>query len=339
MSELGLPRLSSTPPSALERFQRAAKALPSRTPDFWPAQDLQSWQDDPQGAFVSWLAQQRILDRPLRESSRITYAGMFSTWVRHLESSLMGMLDASTVEAASFFKEHAYEPISHRRYLQLLDKVYRHLIQVGWGRHNPFMAELKKQEELVRVLPPGLTDGDVAALLTVLEGLSGWKGARDRAMAALLLGAGLRSNELMGLDLSHLRPSYRVLLQPTGVHREHTTLVLHDGPWRGYLLAWLERRAEIGIPGSYFAPSTASGKQYAPSGLFRRIRSWFEAAEIKTEQQGAHILRNTFAREALSGGRYTPEEVQEFLGHEDLSATLRLAGTQSDAQNELTLDL
>jgi integrase len=70
-------------------------------------------------------------------------------------------------------------------------------------------------------------------------------------------------------------------------------------------------------------PATAKGKAYTSSGLFRRISGWFKGANVATQREGAGILRNTFAQNALTCGQYTPEQVQEFLGHEMLRATVR----------------
>ncbi|WP_241244691.1 tyrosine-type recombinase/integrase [Burkholderia ambifaria] len=305
---------------------RAAVATVAPTPDFWPAQSLHAWERSPAETFLSWLAGQRVGSRQFRETSCETYAAMFAAWMRHLENHSLSLLEATQQDANDFFSLHALEPVSRRRYLQLLDKVYRQLRQVGWDRANPLREELKKERPLEVPLPVGLEAGDQAALVAALTDLTGWKGVRDRAVCALLLGAGLRANELIALPVDAVSETFRVRVEPQGVHASHTTLVVPDGPWRGWLRAWNEERARRVIPGVWLCPATLGGTPYSPSGLFRRLAVWFESAGINAPRQGAGILRNTFAKNALICGRYTAEEVQEFLGHEELRATTRHLG-------------
>lgn len=311
------------PPSHDLSAPRAAVATVAPTPDFWPAQSLSAWELSPAETFLSWLAGQRVGSRQFRETSCETYAAMFAAWMRHLSNQSLSLLEATQKDAADFFSMLALEPVSRRRYLQLLDKVYRQLRQLGWDRVNPLRQELMKERPLEVPLPVGLDADDQSALEAALSDLPGWKGTRDRAMCALLLGAGLRANELVALPVHAVSETFRVRVEPLGVHAAHTTLVVPDGPWRGWLRSWTEERAHRAIPGVWLCPATLSGTAYSPSGLFRRLAAWFDAASIKPPRQGAGILRNTFAKNALTCGRYSAEEVQEFLGHEELRATTR----------------
>jgi site-specific recombinase XerD len=307
---------------------RAAVASESANTDFWPAQSLAQWQANPDDAFKSWLAGQRVVGtRPLREATCDTYEAMFSAWLQYLKGRDLELLEATSQDAEMFFSLKELEPVSRRRYLQLLDKVYRHLRRAGWEPPNPLLGELKKERVLEVPLPEGLTTEAQDRLIAFLRELPDWKGARDRGMAALLLGAGLRSNELVHLPVEDLPQgagvTWRIRVRPQTVHREHETLVLPDGPWRTWLREWSAERIRRQIPGEWACPASLRGKDFTPSGLFRRIAGWFDGAGVVAGRQGAGILRNTFARSALSCGRYSAHEVQEFLGHEDVRATTR----------------
>jgi site-specific recombinase XerD len=293
-------------------------------------ESLAAWQYAPEKTFLEWLARRRVVSvRQYRDSSRETYAAMFATWVRYLQERDMSVLEATYRDAHAFFSdpERRLEPGSRRRYLQLLSKVYIDLREMGWNRPNPLVPELKKERVLDVALPDGLDEPAQTRLVEMLRTAPGWKGARDRGMAALLLGAGLRTNELVNLPLEDFPQGrvhdYRIRVQPHTVHREHVTLVLPDGPWRAWVHEWSAERVRRQIPGTLACPATLGGTGYSPSGLFRRISGWFDAAGVVASRQGAGILRNTFARSALACGRYSTEEVQEFLGHEDSRITLR----------------
>lgn len=276
-------------------------------------------------AFRGWLAQQRVSGvRSLRGTSSETYTAMFSAWFAHLEALQVTVVQAGAPEARSFFEQKAMEPVSRRRYLQLLDRVYQHMRDCGRRGDSPMQQELLKERVLEREAPAALTPEQLASLNAHLQTLPGWKGSRDRALAALLLGAGLRANEVTWQKVSDLTDDFFVHIHPKSVHRPHTSLVLPDGPYRGWLTTWLAERRDLGIPGELIAPSTLNGKAFEASGQFRRTKAWLEAANIAAEQQGPNLLRGTFARSALSCGRYTLEQVQEFLGHEDSRSTERL---------------
>lgn len=308
---------------------RAAVAVPSPNADFWPAKSLSSWVTAPEKTFEAWLAEQRILGGgQFRESSQETYTAIFCLWLKALSATSRTLLEACTADASAFFAERSLEPVSRRRYLQLLDRVYQYLKMIGWEGQNPLSTELRKERDLDIAPPMGLPVHEKDALIEYLATQSGWKASRDRALAALLLGAGLRSNEAANLTTDDLyrHPQWQVRVVPSGVHREHQTVVLPDGPWRGWLDTWLEEKIKLCVPGSIVCPATLKGTPYSPSGLFRRIEKWCGAAGVTAPQRGANLLRNTFAKQALTCGLYSLEQVQKFLGHEEPRATLRHLG-------------
>lgn len=302
----------------------APVAFPARNGTFWPADDLRSWREAPRESFLDWLSQQRIVhDRQFRRSSMKTYVAIFSWWLDALEREGVSLLEASPKDGANIFAAHELEPVSRRRYLQLLDRVYRHLSRIGWSGAHPLRGELAKEQILDPEDPENLHEAELATVVDRLEALPGWRGKRDRAAAALLLGAGLRANELIGLRVGDISPLYEIEVRPNSVHRAHRTLILPEGPWRAWIDAWQHERKASSIPGEVFCPATRRGSAFSLSGLFRRVNLWLGPLVEAHGQTGPNLLRNTFARLALTCGRYSLEEVQEFLGHEEQRATLR----------------
>lgn len=303
--------------------------MPGLNADFWPVDNLNSWRVDPMEAFRGWLAHQRIQgSREFRESSVETYTAMFSVWVEFLTAMQMTVIEAHSTEAANFFAAKNLEAISRRRYLQLLDRVYVHLYSCGRPGVNPIQAELNHERELERALPPSLTDTQLEDLIAILAAPTGWRADRDRALAALLIGAGLRANEITLLELSGIDSEYVVQVRTNSVHRPHQSLVVPDGVWRGWLSTWCQVRQARKIPGQLVIPGTSKGGSFEPSGQFRCVKRWMALAELDAAQSGPNILRNTFARKALECGRYTVREVQEFLGHHDSRATILRIGAE-----------
>lgn len=330
-------------------MQQAAAAALALNEDFWPANDLATWQADPMTAFTHWLAQHRVYGvRHMRETSCETYEGMFVPWVRFLSDRNLSLLEATPLDACSFFMDiyplrqlpsqgvapdakKGLRPVSRRRYLQLLDRVYRHLRDIGWSGLSPFREELAREGELDIQLPQGLSDEHLRHFETYLRSIPGWKGSRDRGLAALLLGAGLRTNEAIALQVGAVSERFSLRVVPEGVHREHTTLILPDGPWREWHLSWQAARTELQIPGSVLCPATLKGVAFCASGLYRRVHGWLMSLPNPPVKKGAHILRNTFAQQAVACGRYELETIQEFLGHEELRATARYQAAASSS--------
>ena len=292
--------------------------------DLWPEADLALWQTEPTFAFNEWLASYYVVGtRQFRESSRDTYTAIFSCWLRFVVALGKPITHADSGDAAQFFEEQQLAPISRRRYLQLLDKVYDHLASLGWEGANPVQPELARELVLDIAPPLALSAAELRDLVACLADLPGWRGARDRGLAALMAGAGLRTNEVVDLRLGAVSPTFHINVVPAGVHRSHATCVLPCAPWQTWLPAWLTHRKLLGLPGELVCPATKTGKVYSPSGLFRRIGHWFEWAGIQQSQRGGNVLRNTFAQTALTCGSYSVPQVREFLGHEDDRATLR----------------
>ncbi|WP_434715633.1 hypothetical protein [Paraburkholderia sp. A3RO-2L] len=331
-------------------MSRAATATPIQNLELFP-DSLADWRDSPEETFAEWLATYGM--RPagatrsllsedavdmasmvpttlpkFREKSVTTYTNIFGQWIGFLRSRHIHWLEARRRDVRDFFEDaHPdMEEVSRLRYMQLLQKVYRHVKDLGWQGVDP-MGEAMKAEPIVLdvvVFPPGLSAPQLAKTIQTLEQLEGWKGHRDRGAAALLLGAGLRANELIRLGRDAVSPQYEIHIpQIDTVHPEHTTLILPDGPWRTWYHAWVDERRRIGLPGELFCPASRQGACFSPSGLYRRVSTWLSGIEEDLPQEGPNLLRNTFAQQALRCGRYATFEVQRFLGHKEARTTLK----------------
>lgn len=256
---------------------------------------------------------------------------MFRMWLGHLELEGVNTLSAGPAQARSFFDRLVLDKVSRRRYLQLLDKLYAHLVQERVIVHNPVSQEFYREEALPIELPVGLTDAQLSNLVQVLKTIPGWKGVRDRALAALTIGAGLRCSEVCGLSSRELHPNGFIELESRTVHKGHRTKILPDwcstldqvqANWSAWLGEWLDYKNDFNVHGDFVIPSTKGGKAYSPSGLFRRTSHWFILAKLTPDQGGVNILRNTFARLALQAGM-SQVTLMEYLGHEHYRATYR----------------
>ena len=297
---------------------------------FWPTQHQASWLDAPREAFSLWLSTLLALRGMayFRESTLDTYEGIFLAWRAYLATEKIDLFKVQPAAVIDFFATAQLAPVSQRRYYQLLAKLYDYFHNQEWISINPFDSCAQPLGILIplsHAAPEWLPPHEQHALIAVLNTLPGWRGQRDRALAALLLGAGLRVSEARNLQLLDIDSrTWRLKLTPGGVHRNHTTQVLANGPWQAWLQDWLNVRTGT-LPGQWVVCATAKGTAISASAIFRRVDGWLAAAGLTHDgaQRGPNRLRNTFAKAALSCGLFSIDEVKDFLGHYELRATLR----------------
>jgi site-specific recombinase XerD len=93
-----------------------------------------------------------------------------------------------------------YAPSTINRHLQSLRKFYGYARQQGWTASNP-AKELKLLPAGQEAKPLLLEAGEIAALLSAARNAGGQHAGRDEAILRLLVDAGLKVGELIGLRL------------------------------------------------------------------------------------------------------------------------------------------
>lgn len=188
------------------------------------------------------------------------------------------------------------------------------------------IADVKNIAQAGRKTGNWLTKRQAEAMLAAPD-TDTLKGLRDRAILAVLIGCGLRREEVAGLTVEHfqLREARWVILDLAGKHGRVRTVPA--APW---VKAIVDRWAE--------AAGICSGP------LFRRMRRgdrlqddamssqavWNVVAEYAPIAGLApHDLRRTFAKLAHKGGAPI-EQIQQSLGHASVQTTERYLGVELD---------
>lgn len=161
-------------------------------------------------------------------------------------------------------------------------------------------------------LPRDLHDDQVESLWQVISS------ARDRAWFVLMLRAGLRVGEVVGLKLGDVlapakgeRPAR---LRVCGKGRKERLVLLSSEAY-GILLAWLDIR-----PASqheYIFPNERDGGPLTVSGLEYLLKRYRQRVNLRASP---HQLRHTFARQAVEAGMPLPS-LSKLLGHAQISTT------------------
>lgn len=152
------------------------------------------------------------------------------------------------------------------------------------------------------------------------------KGLRDRAILAVMLGAGLRRSEVAKLTFNHLqqREGRWVIVDLVGKGNRIRTAPLPS--WAKVALdAWSDALGDY--QGYVFRPVNKGGKvtgDKVSTQLVYRV-----VGEYAGEDIAAHDLRRTFAKLAHKGGSPI-EQIQLTLGHASLRTTERYLGVEQD---------
>jgi integrase/recombinase XerD len=285
---------------------------------------------------------------PISDKSTTVYRHMFANFLRWLERRKLRLQHIGEVEMRQFLDDrHAGKDTEGRklnslirvRYLRLLERVYTHL-----GATHEQNPATRAAYKVHRTPATGrdkpkvfLTDKEQAAFLANLPAAeaydpdrpeaSSWRKRRDRAMLAMMLGAGLKVSEVLALRVEHVgkkdstgsisvkvvNPALR-----TADNAHKTVLRPFAVP---YVLPWLEERKRRRIPGSLLFPaSLKEGQELNKATVYRHVKATLEQAGLDVERMGGRTLRNSFAVRELAND--TPIElVGTYLGHYERRST------------------
>jgi len=250
---------------------------------------------------------------------------------------LQAMLDEPAARARGAV-EHPWSERYAWRMLHLIDRLMAFHAQ-RTGEPKNLAAHQLLQEPPYRYAnashldgaPELLTDADVERLISFLKLSSGindapgvpnankvrWKPARDAAIVASMLGAGLAPCDVQALPTHGMAIAdgpepgipWRLTVPADGLSPQHQAPL---ASWAGHLMShWLGIRERMAIPGSYVFPSTLKGGALSRMSCHRIAVSVLEAAGIPG---GVPFrLRHTFAVRQLCLG-HSEEVVGRWLG-------------------------
>jgi integrase/recombinase XerC len=254
--------------------------------------------------FLDFLAE-HLGEVPSLEELATLRAADFRAWLAHRAGK--GLERSSTARALS----------TVRGFFRFLDR--RGLV------HNPALAAVRTPK-LPRSLPKPIAESEALAVPDTAVELasSPWQGKRDKAILALLYGAGLRIGEALGLTRREA-PQKPGMIAITGKGSKQRLVpilpVVADAvadyvktcPWH------------LAPNGPLFVG--ARGGPLNPR-LVQRQMEKLRGALLLPDTATPHALRHSFATHLLAGGGDL-RAIQELLGHASLSTTQRYTEVDS----------
>jgi integrase/recombinase XerC len=272
----------------------------------------------------AWIDALQSFDADLRrrgaaEKTRRAYGidtGQFALWAskRGLDPAEVSVKALRRYAAA--LSQHGAAATTVARKLASLRALYRLLREHGAVDQNPadLLSAPKRPQRLPKVLKPS----EVSALLDRIPATTPLE-QRDRALFELAYASGLRSEELVTLDLDSIDfDDEHVRVEGKG----SKTRVVPAGE---HALAAVARYVERARPalaagdGESALFLSKSGRRLSSSDVRRRLRVWARHAAL-SGGVSPHWLRHSFATHLLEGGADL-RAIQEMLGHSSLSTT------------------
>lgn len=184
-------------------------------------QTAQQWGYDPSGAFAAWLQDR---NPPFRTNSKIVYQSLWDRFIRWVNVEQdMDILSVGPADVRRFLEGlHDVRREQRERYQQVITRAYDDILKLDPKREHPsrnlVVADIdrsawraapsnepmqfltrKERELLANKLQ---AERDMINLTNGARSTSYWRLARDVAIAATLLGAGLKAGEIVFLSVN-----------------------------------------------------------------------------------------------------------------------------------------
>ena len=264
----------------------------------------------------------RHLDRERNASPHTVraYGEDLAQFARHVRAELgrdgkPGDVDHLLIRAfLARLHRQGVKPVSAARKLATLRTFFRYLCREGVLDRNPARSLLSPRLE--RRVPTYLDERDVA-LLVEMPG-DGAAAVRGRAILELLYATGIRCSELVGLDVSEIDRSAR-MIRVLGKGRKER-IVPFGGHAGAAIDLYLPVRQESRPRTDALFVNARGGRLSDRSVrvlVAKRVKSVALARRVSP-----HTLRHSFATHLLERGADL-RAIQELLGHASLSTTQR----------------
>ena len=230
-------------------------------------------------------------------------------------------IESATFEDLQKFLKHLYESDfnarSQARIISGMRAFYRYLIYVNVLETDP--TELLDAPKIGMHLPDVLTVEEIKSIMDVID-LSTPEGHRNRAMAEVMYGCGLRVSELVTLRLSNLFFDDG-FVKVVGKGNKERLIPIGQTAMKMVNLYVNGKRKELKIKKGEedYVFLNRRGAHLTREMVFMLVKKWVKDAGIE-KTVSPHTFRHSFATHLIEGGADL-RAVQEMLGHESITTT------------------
>ena len=267
-------------------------------------------------AYASYLKS----EKELSDNTLDSYLSDIRQFVDYMKSKniydVRHTTNAMVLSYLLFLEKEDMAPATLHRKLSSLRGYYRYLLLNRLIDIDPTRnLNLPKNK---RKMPNALTMDETNRLLSQPHG-SDYKSIRDKAMLELLYATGIRVSELISLNVDNVNLEVG-WLKCGQAHRERIIPIASDALMHleRYLRNARNELVKNSEEDALFV--NTHGKRMSRQGFWKIIKQYKEKAQINKDIT-PHTLRHSFAVHLVENG-VDIQDVQEMLGHSDVSTTL-----------------
>ena len=230
-------------------------------------------------------------------------------------------MEDATFEDLQHFLKHLYKSDynarSQARIISGMRAFYRYLIYANVLETDP--TELLDAPKIGMHLPDVLTVEEIQSIMEVID-LSTPEGHRNRAMAEVMYGCGLRVSELVTLRISNLFFEDG-FVKVVGKGNKERLIPIGQTAMKMVNLYVDGKRKELKIKKGEedYVFLNRRGAHLTREMVFMLVKKWVKDAGIE-KTVSPHTFRHSFATHLIEGGADL-RAVQEMLGHESITTT------------------
>jgi len=324
------------------------------------SQELHRWTGGLAGLGEEWLDERRYVGRGIAAQTEAAYRRDLSNWASVLAEvigkppapeapddrkadpftrgltrlELEDLSPQNVKRALATLARNEYAPATRGRMLAALRGFCRWLVINGHLDTDPTVY--LGNPAIPKKLPAAFLPSELEAIVDTVSqqdktGRFPWP-RRDRALVAVLAGAGLRASECVGLKVFDLVRDDPPILKVTGKGSKQRRIPVPVEVVEAIDEYLEERKERLGD----YSPSDPllvrhNGKEFSREALNYHVYRWLLRAGVhKPEGEAAHAFRHTYAKGLVSNG-VPLSSVQALLGHANLNTTqiyLRMTGAE-----------
>ncbi len=215
-------------------------------------------------------------------------------------------------------RERSYAPATMARKIAAVKSFFNFLVAEGRLEKSP--AEGLAGPKVGKALPRAISVEDVGRLLDQAGKVPTAEGKRDKAMLELMYATGMRVTELVSLNVHdvNLRAGF---VRCFGKGSKERIIPIHNKAVKA--VAGYQEDARPRLLGA--TQETAlflnrRGQRLTRQGFWLILKGYAEKAGIEADIT-PHVLRHSVATHLLHSGKMNLRELQELLGHANISTT------------------
>ena len=232
------------------------------------------------------------------------------TWEKVDRSSLLDYLVT--------LRERSYAPATMARKVAAIKSFFNFLVSEGTLKKNP--TEGISGPKVGKALPRAISVEDVEKLLEQPDKVSTPEAKRDKAMLELVYATGMRVSEMVSLNLRdvNLKAGF---VRCFGKGSKERIIPIHNKAIKAVKTYIDEARPRLlGAIGETAMFLNRRGQRLTRQGFWLILKGYAEKAEIEADIT-PHVLRHSIATHLLNSGKMNLRELQELLGHANISTT------------------